>query len=152
MVFPFGYPVKNLSSQLTHWELTWNSWKAHLAWVTVSSFWGHLSCSKWTHKMSLLWDCCELSVSLQHSQLANCYLAWWVIRWYHEYLTASSRCEFEVFCFFFQWLMTNTFKQQKARSNLTAWVVLWIDCVVTEYPQVSPPWDNSGKLSLWVWC
>ena len=90
-------PVKNLSSQLTHWELTWESQKAHPAWVTVSSFWGHLCSSQWTHKMSLLWDCCELSVSLQLSQLANCYLAWWVIRWSHKYLTASSRCEFEVF-------------------------------------------------------
>ena len=62
--FKHPNPVKNLSSQLTHWELTWRSQKAHQAWVTVSSFWGHLSNSQCTHKMSSLWDCCELSMSL----------------------------------------------------------------------------------------
>ena len=66
-------PVKNLSSQLTHWELTWKSQKAHPAWVTVSSFWGHLFSLQCSHKMSSLWDCCELSVSLQLSQWAHCY-------------------------------------------------------------------------------
>ena len=45
-------------------ELTANSlgahMKAHPAWVTVSSFWGHLSSSQWTNKISLLWDICEI--------------------------------------------------------------------------------------------
>ena len=44
-------PVKNLSSQLTHWELTLK--------IMVGSFWGHSVSSRWTHKMtltvSLLW-------------------------------------------------------------------------------------------------
>ena len=67
------YPSEEFSSQLTHSELTWNSQKAHLVWVTVSSFWGHLSNSQCTHKMSPQWAFWELSVSLQLSQLAHCY-------------------------------------------------------------------------------
>ena len=74
VLVPWSVPVKNLSSQLTHWELTWKSQKSHPVRVMVSSFWGHLSSSQCTHEMSLQWACCELSVSLHLSQLAN---------WYH---------------------------------------------------------------------
>ena len=45
-------PVKSLSSQQTHCELTWK--------LKASSFWSHSSTSQWTHKMSSL---CELAVS-----------------------------------------------------------------------------------------
>ena len=61
------YPVKNLSSQLTHRELILK--------LTESSFWEHLVSSQWTLKMSshaelavrFPWVCilhCELAVSL----------------------------------------------------------------------------------------
>ena len=98
-------------------ELTPYSQRTHLNYLTVSSFWGHLVSSQLTHKMSSHW---ELAVSfpwvcISHNQLiaAN---AWWVIRWSHEYLTASSRCEFEVFSFS-QWQTTNTFKQTNRKLS-----------------------------------
>ena len=28
------------------------------------------------------------------------------------------------------------------------WVIWWFNCEVTECPQMSPPWDNSGELSV----
>ena len=56
------FPRKNLSSQLTHWELTSK--------LTVDSFWELSVTSQWTHKMthivSFPWVCnshCELAVS-----------------------------------------------------------------------------------------
>ena len=60
----------NLPSE--EFELTANSLRAHMK-VTERSFWAHLSSSQCTHKMSALWDYCELSMSLQLSQWAHCY-------------------------------------------------------------------------------
>ena len=61
---PFLYQVKNLSSQLVHWELTLKH--------TESSFWGHSVASQWTHEMtdtvSFLWVCNS------HGELAVSYL------------------------------------------------------------------------------
>ena len=81
--------MKNLSSQLTRWDL--------LLKLTQGSFWGQSVTSQWTHKMS---SHCELSVSLQLTQWAHCYplhaeltgmisriahskLMVWVILWVH---------------------------------------------------------------------
>ena len=55
-------PVKNLSSQLTHCELTWK--------LTASTFWGHSSSSQRTHKMSLLWAICEINQWANHAVAA----------------------------------------------------------------------------------
>ena len=44
---PVVSPVKNFSSQLTHWELTLK--------LVVISFWGHSIGSQWIHTVSLLW-------------------------------------------------------------------------------------------------
>ena len=46
-------PVKKLSSQLTHLELTLK--------LMVGSFWGYSVSSKWTHIVSLLWALCEFA-------------------------------------------------------------------------------------------
>ena len=55
-----SFPQKNLSSQLTHWELTFK--------LTVCSFWGHSVRSQWTYKMS---SHCELTVSFLNLQLTH---------------------------------------------------------------------------------
>ena len=63
-------PRKNLSSQLTQWELRLK--------LTESSFWGYPVTSQWNSQDELtLWACCELSVSLQLSQWATATTAWW---------------------------------------------------------------------------
>ena len=67
-------PVKNFSSQLAHWKLTWK--------LTASSFWSHSSTSQWIYKMSShcdltvspLWVCnshCEIAVSCLWDQLMS---------------------------------------------------------------------------------
>ena len=66
-LFILIHPVKNLNSQLTHWELTLK--------LTVGSFWRHSVRSLWTHYMahtvSLLWALCEFAT---HRKLAVSYL------------------------------------------------------------------------------
>ena len=60
----------------------------------------------WAYGVLARWAHYEIAVSFSwvcnsHSE-ATAITAWWVIRWSHEYLTASSQCEFEVFwCFLF---------------------------------------------------
>ena len=110
--------MKNLSSQLTHCELTWKSQKSFLAWVTVSSFWGHLSSSQCTHKMSSQWACHELSVSLQLSQLANCYHCM-------VCLQMTSKISHSK-------LMMWVANSQKAHNRLTVGIILQILCEATE--------------------
>ena len=92
--------------------------------------------------MSLLWACCELAVSF--SQLLSATTAWWVIRWSHEYLTASSPYEFEVFKILPQWQMTNSFKLTPRRltailhcvSSGELSVSMVLAHTVTEWPSV----------------
>ena len=72
--------LKNLSSQLTQWELTLK--------LTVGSFWGHSVTSQWTdmmthnvslllsfhkfatHTVSLLWAICEITQWAHHAVVA----------------------------------------------------------------------------------
>ena len=126
-----GFQVKNVSSQLTHCQLTLR--------LTESSFWGNLFKSQWTHTMS---SHCELAVSFPwvcnlHGELAVSY------SWDHQMTSpCSSSCE----------LTVRVANSCKAHSKLTVWAhlvsSLWANWV-------SSKWANREMIqvnSLWVWC
>ena len=103
-------PVQNLSSQLTHWELTLK--------LMVGLSWGRSVSSQWTHKMihtvSLLWA----FLSLRLTQWAHCYLCMVSSSgWSPEQLTISSRCEFQ------------TPRKLTARSHCE--LILWVHYELT---------------------
>ena len=123
------FPVKKLSSQLTHRELSRKSRKAHPAWFTVSSFCGHLITSQCTHKMRSHCACCELSVSLQLSQWAHCYHC--MVS--HQMISQISHSKLTVWVWSFLFFSVANDKHiqansQKAHSNLTVWVIRWALC------------------------
>ena len=76
--------------------------------------------------MSSLWDCCELSVSLQLSQLAlcnNCMVS-------HQTISWISHSELMVWAWSFLFFSVANDKHiqansQRAHSNLTLWVIRW---------------------------
>ena len=77
------YPVKNLSSQLTHCELTWK--------LTTSSFRSHSSTSqgitRWTHTVGLLWALFEFATHIVSLLWAIREINWWA---HHVVVAVSS--------------------------------------------------------------
>ena len=124
-----AFPVKNLSSQLTHLELTWKSQKVHPAWVTVSPFWGHLSSSQCAHKMRLQLACftefAAFTVSpLQplHGESSD------DLRNISQRAHGVSLKFFELFCFSQANDKHIQANSQKDHSNLRVWVIRWALC------------------------
>ena len=121
-------------------ELTTNSLGAHMK-VTgsspgIGSRWAHFEDIYLAHNVLTRWDHSEHAVSFpwvcnSHSE-PTATTAWWVISWFHECLTASSRWEFEVFWSYLFFSVANDKHIQanslKAHSNLTLWVIRWALC------------------------
>ena len=118
------------------WELTWKPLKAHAAWVTVSSFWGHLSSSQCTHKMRSQWVCCKLSVSLQLSQSAHCYHCLMSSSGYHTNSSQQAH--------FMSYKLTESLQQAHSVSHLVS--SLWAECPQNE------PFVSFNLSSQWVSC
>ena len=154
VVTPQGFPVKNLSSQLTHFQLTLK--------LMERSFWGHLVSSQWTHKMS---PHCELAVSPpwvcnSHHELAVSYL------WDHP---MSSPCSGS------SELTVRVANSREAYCKLTVWAhlvsSLWANRVSSKWAYsefkcelpmswlwakwVSSKWAHREIIQvspMWVWC
>ena len=105
------HAVKNLSSQLTHSQLTLE--------LTESSFWGHLVSLQWIHKMSSHW---ELAMCLQLTPWACCELfvrsSWWA---QHAMVAVSSLCELQA--------------HRKLIASSQCGLILWVHCKLTKCPQ-----------------
>ena len=120
----FLFPVKNLSSQLTHWERTLK--------LMVGSFWGHSVSSQWTYKMSsyceLAWAFCEFATQTVSSLLPL----------HGELIGMISRIAHSK-------LMVWVANSLKVHCKLTVWAhlesSLWANWVSSKR-------DNSGELSV----
>ena len=113
--------MKNLSSQLTHWELTWNSQWAHFEDTQLA----HSELTRWAHTVSLLQAFCKFATHTVSSLLPlHRELTGLMSRTAHSNLTALSQCEIA--------------NSQKAHRKPTVWVILWVHCEVTECPQNEP--------------
>ena len=124
-----AWPSEGFESHESHRKLTQHR-----------SQWAHFEDIYLAHSVLTRWDHSELAV--RFPWVCNSYseptatTVWWVIRWSREYLTARSRCEFEVFFKFFVFLSG---KWQTHSSKLT------------ESSQQSHSVSHQVS-SLWVWC
>ena len=106
-----GFPVKNLGSQLIHWEITLT--------LAESSFWVQSVTSHWTHKMthtvSLLWAFREFAT--------------------HTVSLLWAICEMSSSCNGTSELTLWVASSQKAHSSSQCELILWVHCKLTKCPQ-----------------
>ena len=107
------FPLRNLSLQLSHWELTLK--------LSVGSFWGHSISSKWTHKMihtvSLLWAFREFATHMVSLLWAICEITQWA---HHAVVEVSSLLKLQT--------------HGKLTANSQYELIMWVQNALTECP------------------